>query len=112
MNAAPNILYQLMDVIEDRRQTLPENSYTTQLFAGGVPRISEKLIEEAQEVIAAATEDGASGRDHLIHEAADLLFHLMVLLGHQEINLQEVEDELGRRFGVSGLEEKAARNND
>ena len=57
-----------MDVIEDRRQTLPENSYTTQLFAGGVPRISEKLIEEAQEVIAAATEDGTSGRDHLIHE--------------------------------------------
>jgi len=101
-----------MDVIEDRRQTLAENSYTTQLFAGGVPRISEKLIEEAQEVIAAATEDGASGRDHLIHEAADLLFHLMVLLGHQEINLQEAEDELGRRFGVSGLEEKAARTND
>ena len=112
MNPAPNILHQLMDVIENRRQTLPENSYTTQLFAGGVPRISEKLIEEAQEVIAAATEDGASGRDHLIHEAADLLFHLMVLLGHQEINIQEVEDELGRRFGVSGLEEKAARTND
>ena len=101
-----------MDVIEDRRQTLPENSYTTQLFAGGVPRISEKLIEEAQEVIAAATENGASGRDHQIHEAAELLFHLMVLLGHQEINIQEVEDELGRRFGVSGLEEKAARTND
>ena len=101
-----------MDVIEDRRQTLPENSYTTQLFAEGVPRISEKIIEESQEVITAATEDGASGRDHLIHEAADLLFHLMVLLGHQEINIQEVENELGRRFGVSGLEEKAARTND
>ena len=101
-----------MDVIEDRRQTLPEKSYTTQLFAGGVPRISEKIIEEAQEVITAAAEDGAVGRDHLIHEAADLLFHLMVLLGHQEINIQEVEDELGRRLGVSGLEEKAARTND
>jgi phosphoribosyl-ATP pyrophosphohydrolase len=112
LNHAPSILHQLMDVIEERRQTLPENSYTTQLFAGGVPRISEKIIEEAQEVITAATEDGASGRDHLIHEAADLLFHLMVLLGHQEINIQEVEDELGRRFGVSGFEEKAARTND
>lgn len=112
MNPPPNILHELMDVIEDRRQTLPEKSYTTQLFAGGVPRISEKIIEEAHEVIAAANEDGVNGREHLIHEAADLLFHLMVLLGHEEIQLHEIEAELGRRFGVSGLEEKAARTND
>jgi len=109
LKPAHNILHQLMDVIEDRRQTLPEDSYTTQLFTGGVDRISEKIIEEAQEVIEAATEGGVSGRDHLTHEAADLLFHLMVLLGHEEINIKEVEDELARRFGVSGLEEKSAR---
>jgi phosphoribosyl-ATP pyrophosphohydrolase len=112
LNPAPNILHQLMDVIEDRRQTLPENSYTTQLFAGGIPRISEKIMEEAQEIIEAATEDGPSAREHLIHEAADLLFHLMALLGHQEIHIREVETELGRRFGVSGLDEKAARTTD
>jgi phosphoribosyl-ATP pyrophosphohydrolase len=112
LNSSANILHQLMDVIEDRRQTLPENSYTTQLFAGGVPYISEKIIEEAQEVIEAATEGGTSGRDHVIHEAADLLFHLMVLLGHHDIHILEIETELGRRFGVSGLDEKAARTND
>jgi len=82
------------------------------LFAGGVPHINEKIIEEAQEVVEAAMEDGSSGRDHLIHEAADLLFHLMVLLGHQTIHIQEIEAELGRRFGVSGLDEKSARTND
>ena len=101
-----------MDVIEDRRQTLPEKSYTTQLFARGIPRISEKILEEAQEIIEAAAEDGPSAREHLIYEAADLLFHLMVLLGHQEIHIREIETELARRFGVSGLDEKAARTND
>ena len=101
-----------MDVIEDRRQTLPENSYTTNLLQGGVPRIGSKLTEEVQEVIEAALESGEEKRIHLIHEAADLLFHLLVMLGHQEIHLHEVETELAKRFGISGLQEKASRTTD
>ena len=58
----------------------------------------------------AADESGQEGRDHLIYEAADLLYHLMVLLGHHEIHIREIESELGRRFGVSGIDEKASRN--
>ena len=109
MTDQANILHQLMDVIEDRRQNLPEDSYTTDLLNGGAERIGRKITEEAQEVLEAAMESGVEGREHLIHEAADLLFHLMVMLGHAEIQLQEIETELGRRFGVSGLEEKASR---
>ena len=63
-----------------------------------------------EEVVQAADESGQEGRDHLIYEAADLLYHLMVLLGHHEIHIREIESELGRRFGVSGIDEKASRN--
>lgn len=98
-----------MAVIEDRRVNPPEKSYTTSLFAAGVSKIGEKIVEEAAEVIEAASETGDAGRKHLVHESADLIFHLFVLLGHREIPLSEVEAELARRFGISGLDEKAAR---
>jgi phosphoribosyl-ATP pyrophosphohydrolase len=109
MSAAESILARLMAVIADRRRTLPENSYTTRLFRGGVPLIGRKVLEEAGEVVAAADEPDAAGRAHLAHEAADLVYHLLVLLAHRELGWDEVEAELARRFGVSGLDEKAAR---
>ena len=110
MSTAIQLLPQLMSGIEDRRQHPPEKSYTTKLFDGGNELIGKKIIEEAEEVVQAADESGQEGRDHLIYEAADLLYHLMVLLGHHEIHIREIESELGRRFGVSGIDEKASRN--
>lgn len=106
-----SVLHQLMSVIEDRKANPPERSYTTRLFAGGTEKIGAKIVEEAHEVVEAAqeTERDNSQRDHLIHEAADLLYHLLVMLGHHDIPLAEVEAELAGRFGISGLDEKAAR---
>ncbi|MEC7354268.1 MAG: phosphoribosyl-ATP diphosphatase [Planctomycetota bacterium] len=103
------VLQRLMEVIEDRRDHSPEKSYTTRLFSGGVPAIARKITEEAAEVIEAAEEEGTEGRDHLIYEAADLVYHLMVMLGYKRIHWNEVESELGRRFGISGIDEKASR---
>ncbi len=104
-----SILHHLMAVIEDRKANPPAKSYTTSLFQGGVPKIGGKILEEAKEVVEAADEPGPEGRQHVIYEAADVTYHLMVLLGHQGIHWREVELELGRRFGISGIDEKAAR---
>ena len=98
-----------MEVVVQRKQTLPEGSYTTRLLKGGVPAIGPKVLEEAEEVVEAAGEPGEEGRQHLIREAADLLYHLFVMLGHREVSLEEVEAELARREGISGLAEKASR---
>ncbi|MFM7074331.1 MAG: phosphoribosyl-ATP diphosphatase, partial [Planctomycetota bacterium] len=76
------VLQQLMAVIEDRKANPPAKSYTTKLFEGGVPKIGGKILEEAREVVEAAAEPGAEGRAHVIYEAADVTYHLMVLLGH------------------------------
>ncbi len=104
------ILDQLMAVIEDRKSNPPPKSYTSRLFAGGVDLIGAKVLEEAQEAVEAAGEEGEEGRQHLIYEAGDVLYHLLVLLVHQRVSLNEVEQELGRRFGVSGIDEKESRS--
>ena len=107
--AAASILAQLMAVIEDRKRNPPEKSYTTTLFNGGVAKMGAKIQEEAREVVEAAYESGDAGRNHVIYESVDLIYHLFVLLGHQGIRLSEVATEIARRFGISGLDEKAAR---
>jgi phosphoribosyl-ATP pyrophosphohydrolase len=99
----------LMATIEDRRVNPPPNSYTAKLFEGGASKIRKKLIEEAAELFEAAGEPGPEGRSHQVNEAADLVYHLFVLLANNGIPLQELENELARRFGTSGLDEKAAR---
>ena len=104
-----DIFSRLMSVIEDRRENPSEKSYTTSLLASGTGKIAEKILEEASEVVEAAAETDPAARDHLIHEAADLIFHLLVMLGYKSIAWQEIEAELSRRFGTSGLDEKAAR---
>jgi phosphoribosyl-ATP pyrophosphohydrolase len=103
-------LTRLMGVIAERKQLLPEDSYTTRLFQGGVEAIGAKVLEEARETVQAAGEPGEGGRGHLIREAADLLYHLLVLLAQRDATLAEVQAELGRREGTSGLAEKASRS--
>ena len=108
-NQGPTVLSKLMQLIEERRASLPKGSYTTRLLKGGVDKIGSKITEEAAEVVEAAGEPGEAGQQHLVREAADLVYHLLVMLAHREVTLDQVEAELARREGISGLEEKASR---
>lgn len=87
-------LNELESTIEHRKKTLPENSYTTKLFNGGLDRILKKIGEEAGEVIIAAKNQDAV---ELSNESADLLFHLLVLLHQQNLSFQSVVDVLEKR---------------
>lgn len=99
-------LARLEATILARRAADPASSYVAGLFAHGRPRIARKLGEEAIEtIVAALSEDKAA----LTSEAADLLFHLIVLLAEAGVPLGDVTAELDRREGISGLDEKAAR---
>jgi phosphoribosyl-ATP pyrophosphohydrolase len=104
-----DVLHQLMAVLEERKTNPPPNSYTARLYQGGVSKIGRKIEEESREVIEAASEPGEQGRRHLIYESSDLLYHLLVMLAYKGVKLDEVEAEIARRFGQSGLDEKAAR---
>jgi phosphoribosyl-ATP pyrophosphohydrolase len=99
-------LARLEATIAARRGADPASSYVASLFAKGRPRIARKLGEEAVEAIVAALAEDAAA---LTGEAADLIFHLMVLLNEAGIPLADVLAELDRREGVSGHDEKAAR---
>lgn len=106
----PSIIGDLADVIADRKAHPPaEGSYVVQLLQSGARKIRVKVVEEAAEVFEAAVEPGPEGRAHLVKEVADLVFHTLVLLENQAIAWSEVELELARRFGVSGIAEKASR---
>lgn len=104
-----SVIARLAAVIDARKANPPTKSYTTSLLQGGVEKIGGKVLEEAEEVVEAARESGEEGRQHLVYEAADLLYHLLVMLTCRDIRLSEVEGELARRFGISGLDEKASR---
>lgn len=102
-----HMLERLEAAIAQRRHASPEESYVAKLHAKGLPKIAQKLGEEATEaVIAALTGD----ETELVGEAADLLFHLIVLLDAKGVSLATVMAELERREGMSGLAEKAARS--
>jgi phosphoribosyl-ATP pyrophosphohydrolase len=104
----PGTLARLETTITDRRGADPDSSYVARLNAKGLHKIAQKLGEEAVEtVIAALTED----REALVGEAADLLFHLMLLLNAKGVQLADVLGELDRREGTSGIAEKASRKN-
>ena len=100
------ILQQLAQVLEQRKQADPGSSYVASLYDKGLDAILKKIGEEATETVMAA-KDGDAG--HLVREVADLWFHCMVLLAQQGLGVDAVLQELDRRFGLSGLEEKAAR---
>ena len=102
-------LVKLERTIHARAKKPNAKSYTSQLLQGGVPKIGAKIIEEAAELVEAAGEPGQAGQEHFIREAGDLFYHLLVMLCHKNCDLFDVEAELARRFGVSGLEEKASR---
>jgi len=109
VSTASQPLDRLERTIAARAANPNEKSYTSQLLAGGVEKIGAKIIEEAAEVVEAASEASDAGREHFLREVGDLIYHLMVLMQHRECSLADLEAELARRFGVSGLEEKASR---
>ena len=109
MGSTPRPLDKLERTIADRAANPNEKSYTNKLLAGGVEAIGAKIVEESMEVVEAAGEPGDAGREHFIREVGDLVYHLMVLMRQQNCSLADLEAELTRRFGVSGLEEKASR---
>lgn len=101
------ILEALEEILESRKQASAENSYVASLYQKGLDTILKKIGEEATETVIAAKE---GDKDQIIYETADLWFHCMVLLNQQGISHKDVLNELARRFGLSGLDEKASRN--
>ena len=125
MAPTPDIIAQLSTVLEARKDQASEGSYVASLYAAGLNKILEKVGEEATEVILAARDlaqdqplerpktdqpaEKAQLEAALVSEVADLWFHSMVMLTHQDVPPGKVLDELARRFGVSGIEEKQSR---
>ncbi len=99
-------LNRLEQVIAGRCNASPDTSYVAKLNSKGLEKIAQKLGEEATEAVIAAL---SGSREALVGESADLLFHLLVLLGAKDIPLADVLAELDRREGVSGIVEKASR---
>ena len=104
--ATAETLDALYATVAARKGADPEASYTAKLYARGTAKIAQKLGEEAVETVIAAV---ARDRDETVKESADLLYHLMVLLADAGIPPEDVYAELARREGLSGLAEKAAR---
>ncbi len=104
-----SILHDLAATIEARKAADPESSWTAKLLAKGPEKCAEKFGEEAIEAIVEAVRDD---REKLTAEAADVLYHLLVMLAARDVALDDVLDELARRQGLSGIAEKAARPKD
>ena len=103
-------LQRLADIIEERKSADPDSSYVAQLHHKGLEKILAKVAEETDEIIEAAREAEQDGNiEHIIYETADLWFHTLVMLAKLGTGPEAVLAELDRRFGVSGLDEKASR---
>ena len=101
-----DILQQLSEVLEQRKQADADSSYVAGLYAKGLDAILKKIGEEATETVIAAKNGDAR---QIIYETADLWFHTLIMLAQQGLGPQAVLEELQRRFGLSGNEEKARR---
>ena len=101
-----DILQKLDEILEQRKSEDASDSYVASLYSKGIDAILKKIGEEATETVLAAKEGDPS---QIVYETADLWFHTMVLLAQQGLRPEQVEAELQRRFGLSGLEEKAQR---
>ncbi len=101
-----DIIERLMTVLESRKDAEPETSYVASLYHNGLDSILKKIGEESTETIIAAK---SGDKEQIVYETADLWFHCLVLLAQQNIDVRQVLDELDRRFGLSGIDEKAAR---
>jgi phosphoribosyl-ATP pyrophosphohydrolase len=108
INKKAKILGDLYDVIIERSNNPSTNSYVSLLLSKGKSPIQSKLLEETLEVLSASQE---ASREQIIHEAADMLFHLLVLLGYWQITPDDIYHELSSRWGRSGLIEKSERTN-
>jgi phosphoribosyl-ATP pyrophosphohydrolase len=106
-----NTLTEVAKILEQRKSAEPDSSYVAKLYDKGLDAILKKVGEEATEVVMAA-KDAEMGKDtdKIIYEVADLWFHTLVLLAQQNLHPDDVLAELERRFGTSGLVEKASRN--
>ena len=101
-----DIIQRLTEALEARKGADPQTSYVAKLYSKGMNGILKKVGEEAAETIIAA-KDGS--QEDLIYETADLWFHTMVMLAQAELSAEDVLNELARREGLSGIEEKASR---
>ncbi len=106
MATMSNTIDQLAEVLEARKGASADSSYVASLYSKGIDTILKKVGEEATETVIAAKGDDL---DAVIYETADLWFHTMVMLKHLNLEPEQVLVELERRFGLSGLEEKASR---
>jgi phosphoribosyl-ATP pyrophosphohydrolase/phosphoribosyl-AMP cyclohydrolase len=104
--ARGGVLDRIHETILERKRAASSDSYVASLFNAGQEKILEKITEEAHELIVASK---GGKRQEIVHEAADLLFHVLVTLGHHDISPKEIHHELARRFGQGGLQEKASR---
>ncbi|MCL2348869.1 MAG: phosphoribosyl-ATP diphosphatase [Planctomycetaceae bacterium] len=114
------ILQHLSNLLQERKLNLNSNSYSSLLFLGGIEKINRKIEEESGELVEAAMilksvfdssdeKECDAARHQVVHEAADLVYHLLVLLTACDLALADVEEELEKRSGISGLKEKASR---
>ncbi|RMH08241.1 MAG: bifunctional phosphoribosyl-AMP cyclohydrolase/phosphoribosyl-ATP diphosphatase HisIE [Nitrospirae bacterium] len=100
MHTSGGVVERLYETILERKTTPRANSYVCSLLAGGPDRFLKKIVEEAGEVVLAAKNQH---RSDIVYESADLLFHLIVMLGYYDVSPQEIYGELGKRFGQSGI---------
>ena len=100
-----DIIEKLEVILENRKTENSGDSYVSSLYSKGNQHICDKIIEEAGELV-----DASEGsKDQVVHEAADLLFHVLVLLASLDIKYATILDELTKRFGISGIDEKNNR---
>ncbi|PPD48426.1 MAG: phosphoribosyl-ATP diphosphatase [Methylobacter sp.] len=102
-----DVLSQLAQILEQRKLESAEKSYVASLYSKGLDTILKKIGEEATETVIAAK---GGDKQQIVYEMADLWFHCLVLLADQDLGPDDVLQELQRRFGLSGLQEKAQRN--
>ncbi len=109
-----DVVTELAVILEQRKNSSASESYVASLHEKGLNRILQKIGEESTETILAAKEcegNNEAGKQAVIKETADLWFHTMVMLSHLNLGPQQVLEELEKRFTISGLEEKASRQN-
>lgn len=102
-----DILTRLADLLEQRKLADPSSSYVAKLYSKGMDSILKKVGEEATETVIAAK---GGNKEEIVYETADLWFHTMVMLAKADLKPQDVLDELARREGLSGIDEKNARS--
>lgn len=101
-----DILHRLSDTLASRRNADPETSYTAQLFSKGPDSILKKIGEECAELIMAGKE---GKRLNVVRESTDVIYHILVLLAYYDMGIEDVSQEMRRREGISGIDEKKSR---